>query len=200
MKYFLILLLLACTNSYAQNYTAKIAAHRENYEQDFLKDAHSPLKQADLQNLHFFEADSTYRVLASAQLLQDQQPFEMVTSAGTKAAYIRFALIKFTLHGQPQQLTIYKSMALSANPQYKDHLFLPFKDQTNGNESYGAGRYIDLNSNDIKNNAIEIDFNKAYNPYCAYSAGYQCPMPPAENDLKTNIKAGEMQYGGDKKH
>lgn len=91
-------------------------------------------------------------------------------------------------------------MALAMNPAYKDLLFLPFTDQTNNKETYGGGRYIDLNVNDIRNNHLEIDFNKAYNPYCAYSDGYRCPIPPEENDLPISIIVGEKLYTGEKKH
>ena len=82
--------------------------------------------------------------------------------------------------------------------QYKNYLFLPFTDATTGVETYESGRYIDLEINDIKDNLVIIDFNKAYNPYCAYTTGYNCPIPPAENDLHIAITAGEKAYG--KKH
>jgi uncharacterized protein (DUF1684 family) len=77
-------------------------------------------------------------------------------------------------------------------PQYKDYLYLPFKDFTNGESTYGGGRYLDFKMSDIQENqTIIIDFNKAYNPYCAYSDGYSCPIPPSENHLQVFIEAGE---------
>jgi peptide deformylase len=91
-------------------------------------------------------------------------------------------------------LNVYQSVALFQNPAYKNHLFLPFLDLTNGQESYSGGRYIDLSTDDIKGNNVEIDFNKAYNPYCAYSNGYRCPVPPVENNLETKIMAGEKAF------
>ena len=78
--------------------------------------------------------------------------------------------------------------------EYQDYLFLPFTDSTNGNETYEAGRYIDLKMTDIAGNSVIIDFNKSYNPYCAYKSGYQCPVPPAENHLKTWVRAGEKKF------
>ncbi len=81
------------------------------------------------------------------------------------------------------------------DPTYKNYLFLPFTDLTSGEESYGGGRYIDLETTDIFNNKVIIDFNKAYNPYCAYASGYNCPIPPRENDLPVAVKAGEMNFG-----
>jgi uncharacterized protein (DUF1684 family) len=83
-----------------------------------------------------------------------------------------------------------------AVPEYKDHLFLPFTDLTSGEETYTAGRYIDLSFEDIIDNKVVIDFNKAYNPYCAYVSGkYNCPIPPRENTLSVAILAGEKNYG-----
>jgi uncharacterized protein (DUF1684 family) len=87
-----------------------------------------------------------------------------------------------------------------ANPAYKNLLFLPFNDSSNGDSSYGGGRYIDLDVNHIVNKQITIDFNKAYNPYCAYSDGYRCPVPPQENRLSIEILAGEKLFTGEKKH
>ena len=81
-----------------------------------------------------------------------------------------------------------------SSEKYKDYLFIPFTDKTSGIETYGGGRYIDLVLSDIVNKTCTIDFNKAYNPYCAYTAGYNCPIPPKENDLPVAIKAGELNF------
>ena len=78
--------------------------------------------------------------------------------------------------------------------EYKDYLFIPFTDATNGNETYEGGRYIDILITDISNNTVVIDFNKAYNPYCCYATGYHCPIPPKENALSVTINAGEKKY------
>ena len=200
IRYCFILFMMIQLNSFAQDYKTQIATHRDNYKADFLKDPRSPLKGDDLKNLHFFEADSNYRVKANVELLMNETSFQMATYTGTSREYIRYAILSFKLNGEAQKLTIYKSISLSKIAEYKDHLFLPFTDETNSEESYGGGRYIDLSSQDISGNFIEVDFNKAYNPYCAYSDGYQCPKPPAENELKLKVKAGEMIYTGDKKH
>ncbi len=200
MKYILGLLLLFSLKGYSQDYHTLIANHRENYKQDFLKEDGSPLKKENLNDLHFFEADSSYAVKADVEFLIDEKPFPMPTYSGKTKAYIRYALLKFSLHGTPHQLTVYRSIALSKIEAYKDYLFLPFTDETNANETYGGGRYIDLSLKDITENHVLVDFNKAYNPYCAYSAGYQCPQPPEENSLKVKINAGEKIYTGNKKH
>jgi uncharacterized protein (DUF1684 family) len=102
----------------------------------------------------------------------------------------------FTINGKDFQLTLYKNEIPSPNPKYSDLLFLPFTDETNGKTTYGGGRYIDVSIKDIKNGFLALDFNKAYNPYCAYSNGYRCPVPPEENDLQLEILAGEKLFTG----
>jgi len=196
----LIVLLVLSLHSSGQGHKAQVAEWQKKYMDDFLSDASSPLKKDDLQYLRFYDADSTYRVTAKEELLSNEQSFIMPVFVGTGRQYVRYAILKFTLKGQPMQLTVYRNIALSAMPQYKDYLFLPFTDETNGTETYGGGRYIDLRDGDFKSNEIEIDFNKSYNPYCAFSGGYACPKPPDENHLQVAIKAGEKLFAGTKKH
>jgi len=196
----LALLFVLNFSAFAQSFNEQIATHREKYKADFISNEHSPLKEQDLKYLHFYDANSNYQIVAKVMVLENEKPFKMPTYAGTTAEYIRYAKLSFDLLGQPLQLTLYKNIALSANPAYKDYLFLPFTDLTNNKETYGGGRYMDLKGSDIKNGTITLDFNKAYNPYCAYSDGYRCPIPPEENDLGVEIKAGEQKYTGEKKH
>ncbi|RYD75084.1 MAG: DUF1684 domain-containing protein [Sphingobacteriales bacterium] len=200
MKLLPILLLFISLNTFAQSYSEQIAKHRESYKRDFIKESNSPLKESDLQNLHFFEADSTYKVLADVKILKNEKVFKMPTYDGTSKEFYRYAKVNFKINGKAIIMTLYKSIALASNPIYKDLLFLPFTDETNNKETYGGGRYIDLSSKEIIDNKIEIDFNKAYNPYCAYSDGYRCPVPPEENDLQIALKAGEKTHTGEKKH
>lgn len=200
MKLLSVLLLFISINTFAQSYSAQISKHRDSYMQDFIKESNSPLKEADLKNLHFYDADSSYKVLAIVEPLKNEKVFKMPTYDGTSKEFYRFAKIKFSLNGKDTEMTLYKNVALASNPAYRDLLFLPFTDETNNKETYGGGRYIDLSSKEIIDNKIEVDFNKAYNPYCAYSDGYRCPVPPEENDLSIEIKAGEKLYTGEKKH
>jgi uncharacterized protein (DUF1684 family) len=200
MKYLMVLLFMVSLNCFGQDYAKLIADHRQTYMKDFLKDQRSPLKEEDLQYLRFYDADSTYRVTAKAQLLTNEAGFIMPVFTGTGREYVRYATITFTLQGQPMKLTVYKSPGLTMVPQYKDYLFLPFTDETNGNDTYTGGRYLDLREGDFKNGSVVIDFNKAYNPYCAFSGGYACPKPPDENQLKIAIKAGEKKYAAAKDH
>lgn len=200
MKYFLVLLLMTGLNCYGQDYKSQIDSFRKQYTNDFLTDPSSPLKKDDLQYLRFYDADSTYRVIAKVEILINEPVFIMPVFAGNGRQYARYAILKFILKGNPVQLTIYKNIALVKQPQYSDYLFLPFTDETNGNTTYGGGRYIDMRMGDFKNNTVVIDFNKAYNPYCAFSGGYSCPKPPDENNLKLAVEAGEKLFAGAKKH
>jgi uncharacterized protein (DUF1684 family) len=200
MKYFLVLIFITSLHCFGQDYKAKIAAYRQQYMDDFLTDKNSPLKKDDLLNLRFYEADSAYRVLANVEVLSNQPGFIMPVFSGTGQQYERYATLSFTLKGKPMQLSLYKSVSLSKLPQYSDYLFLPFTDETNGTSTYAGGRYIDLRTGDLKGNTLVIDFNKAYNPYCAFSSGYSCPKPPDENRLQVAIEAGEKAFAGKKKH
>ncbi|WP_443938863.1 DUF1684 domain-containing protein [Pedobacter sp. MW01-1-1] len=196
LKYLLILCTLFSLTTYAQSYETQLAKHRQKYKEDFLKDANSPLKKKDLTNLNFYPADSTLKVQATVELLNEPSPFKMLAHGGTSSDYIRYAKLTFALNQQDFVLYLYASVMLSKNPTYKNHLFLPFTDETNGTETYGAGRYLDLDKSAIKNSTLEVDFNLAYNPYCAYSNAYNCPIPPKENKLSIEIKAGEKNYSG----
>lgn len=196
MKKLITLLLLAAgLSAFAQDYAAQIASFRKGYMNDFLEDKNSPLKAADLPYLRFYNADSSYRVTARAKILENPQSFIMPVFSGTGREYVPYALLSFTLKGQPLQLTVYRSIALAKVPAYKDYLLLLFTDATNGKTTYGGGRYIDMREGDFKNGSVVIDFNKAYNPYCAFGGGYTCPKPPDENNLKVAIAAGEKLFG-----
>jgi len=199
-KYIWILCCVIGLSAQAQTYKAKIDQYRQKYMADFISDQHSPLKETDLVFLDFFNADSTYEVTAKVTLLSNQKIFKMPTYDGTSKEFIRYAQLDFMLRGQPIKLTCYKSIVLAINPAYKNLLFLPFTDLTNGKSTYGGGRYIDLDLTNIHDEKIVIDFNKAYNPYCAYSDGYRCPIPPQENNIELEILAGEKLFKGEKKH
>ena len=178
----------------AQTYTEKLEEHREKYISDFLTDEHSPLTKKDIKHLDFYAIDSTYAVTGMITITPDAIPFDMATSLGIIKRYVQYGTISFQLHDSTFTLSIYQSMKLREQEEYKDYLFVPFNDNTNYTETYGGGRYMDFRMGEIADGKLLVDFNKAYNPYCAYSGGYACPVPPAENKLNTNIKAGEKQY------
>ena len=195
MRYLTLLLLFTSLSCIAQSHKAQIDAFRDKYKSDFLTEKNSPLKKEDLQYLRFYEADSTYRVNAKVDLINNAASFMMPMFMGSAREYVPYASLKFTLNGTPHTLTVYRSTALMAIAEYKDYLFLPFTDLTNGSDTYGGGRYIDIREGEIKAGMLALDFNKAYNPYCAFSPLYSCPKPPAENELTLAVNAGEKVFG-----
>jgi uncharacterized protein (DUF1684 family) len=112
----------------------------------------------------------------------------MATSTGTRQAYLRSGAFTFEIEGRSLKLIVYKS----TEDPYARSLFIPFSDETSGRETYAAGRYLDIEEQ--AGDDYELDFNMAYNPYCAYSEEYTCPIPPVENKLPVKILAGEKNY------
>lgn len=115
--------------------------------------------------------------------------FKMLTSTDRTPVYRRYGYVYFKWNNEPCTLTVYQNLELSKKDGYKDYLFIPFRDETSGEETYGGGRYLDLKKTD--SSFFVLDFNLAYNPYCAYSIRYSCPVPPEENTLHVEIEAGE---------
>jgi uncharacterized protein (DUF1684 family) len=188
---FSLLLLSGTTFCQAANssYTDSINAFIKNYVA-----THEVVKGEDRKHLHFFPADAAYRVTATFEKINEPEGFQMATSRKSLQSYYRYGKISFEINGVPCQLTVYQSKDLLRVSAYKDHLFLPFTDASTGVESYEGGRYIDLTIPEITGNRVLIDFNKAYNPYCCYTEGFACPIPPKENALKIAIHAGEQKY------
>ncbi len=178
----------------------EITAHRMQYKTDFLHDERSPLKEADLVNLDFYPPLKSAKVKANFKLTPTEEPFELPTYSGITRTYRKYGIATFSWNGNPTSLVLYQNMTLISNPAYKDYLFLPFKDETSGVETYGGGRYLNMSKEDTADGQITIDFNKAYNPWCAYSEGFNCPIPPIENHLNFPVLAGERQYKGEVKH
>ena len=200
-RFFLLIisiLIISCTSD--ETYLKEIQEHQYELNVQFADAEESPLTPEDLQTfkeLDFFEIDADYRIKAELIRTPDSEVFEMQTTTDRKPLYKQFGIAKFIIDGKSLQLSIYQNQQLILDPEYEDYLFIPFNDTTNGNESYSGGRFIDLKIPPNDSNTIIIDFNKAYNPYCAYSGRYSCPIPPSENNLDFAIKAGVKAY---KKH
>jgi uncharacterized protein (DUF1684 family) len=143
-----------------------------------------------VNKLNYFPPDLKYKVKASLEPIENKKVIVLPTSDGKEKRYLEYAFAKFSLDGQENSLLIVEIM--DAGP-YKGTLFLAFADETSAKETYGAGRYIDLKKVPGAS-SIVLDFNKAYNPYCAYSDNFSCPFPPKENIMKIAIKAGEKKY------
>ncbi len=161
----------------------------------------SPLKSVDLKNfkgLDFFPIDSSFIVIATLKKTKNAPVFEMATTTDRKPLYKEFGVLFFKLKGIDCQLTIYQSQDNLKDEKYKNYLFLPFTDETSGNESYGGGRYMDVMSTDITSeNTVILNFNNTYNPYCAYNEKYSCPLTPRKNHLDIEIKAGIKKFKKD---
>jgi uncharacterized protein (DUF1684 family) len=188
-------LCLMALNACGQTYVQDIAKFRLHYKEEFIAEANSPLKAADTAYLRFYEADESYNVVAEVTLTPDAKPFKILTYNKKERDYKEYAVLSFKLKGTAFQLHAYQNINWAKDDKLKNLLFIPFTDNTNNKETYGGGRYIDLDVNDIKDGKIRLDFNKCYNPYCAFADGYSCPVPPRENSLDISIKAGEKLFG-----
>jgi len=177
------------------SYADSIRQYREKYKREFLEDNRSPLKAADTNYLRFFAANENYRVIATFTRTPKTKTFDMPTHSGKLKKYRQYGLLTFTIHDTTETLEVYQGVDLMKQKGLEDYLFVPFTDMTNYLTTYAGGRYIDLRIGDIKNGKLLLDFNKCYNPYCAYADGYSCPIPPDANKLKLAIPVGEMLFG-----
>lgn len=149
-----------------------------------------PDEKDNFQGIHFFPVDLKYRINADFIAIKDGKTLPFPTSANKIKYFKEYGKVAFTLDSKSFELTLYQYKPEKKEDEDDNELFLPFMDETNGDTSYGGGRYMDLYVDEIKNGKIIVDFNQAYNPYCAYSKYYNCPIPPANNYLTTEIKAG----------
>ena len=163
---------------------------------NYFKDASvSPLKPKDLkifQGLDFFEFDSIYVVKAKIEETKESLPFKMKTTTDIPADVRKYADLFFQISDKEFELSVYENLEYEGVEGYENYLFLPFLDETNENETYGGGRYLDLFLNGT--DSIIIDFNKAYNPKCVYDENFSCPIVPRKNFLNTRIEAGVKNF------
>ena len=199
----ILFIALAAQPCFAQSgeHATRVKEHRTEQHQHFLDAEQSPLTghdRAHFKGLPYFPIDSTYSVEARFKRTKKEEPFKMNTSSGKQKDFVKYGEASFELMGEKLTLNLYQNLAYADHPEYGKQLFVPFTDPTNGNESYGGGRYMDILIPEGK--TFTIDFNLAYNPYCAYSSGWSCPIPPRENDLSVPIKAGVKQWKHDHNH
>ncbi|MDO6598371.1 DUF1684 domain-containing protein [Oceanihabitans sp. 2_MG-2023] len=193
MKYLLYLFLFTSVLSCAQQKQPLLGETDWQREQnaDFKDASKSPLKAKDrktFRTLDFFKFDSTFVVSATLKRTPDSKWFKMKTTTNRVSKERVFGVLSFPLNGKTYQLKVYQGQDLMQKEGFEDYLFLPFLDTTNGDTTYGGGRYIDLRI--PKDDYLVIDFNKAYNPYCAYNEKYSCPIVPRDNYVDENIEAG----------
>ncbi|MFV0238013.1 MAG: DUF1684 domain-containing protein [Flavobacteriales bacterium] len=164
-----------------------------NFQSDivaFYNGSQSPIKienKKKFKGITFFPVDKKYQIEADFTRIKEGEVLEFQTSSGEIKKYMRFGIIAFEFDEKMNKLTVFQK--ISEDSEDIEDLFLPFSDETNGISSYGGGRYINLSLRDIDRKML-LDFNKAYNPYCAYEDGYSCPVPPIENRLDISIEAG----------
>jgi uncharacterized protein (DUF1684 family) len=178
--------------------TSDLKVFREGRDKEFRNKEESPLKDEDFsifKGLDYFPVNKKFQVNADFTQTTDERYFQLPTSSGKTKKYKKFGVLKFRLNGKNYSLNVYQADAevLAKYPEYKDLLFIPFKDATNGKATYGGGRYIDIKT--PSGAKVILDFNLAYNPSCAYGSDrYSCPIPPKENFLQVEINAGEKNY------
>ena len=189
----LLFLLTACTSA-PQTYEQQIAAFRTEKDDAFRSGSDSPIpeaQRASFAGLRYFDIDARYRVPAAlVQSEQSSQIIEMDTTAGNRDRFRVIGKLEFTLNGQKHALTAF----VQENAPDARRLFVPFGDTTNRKETYGGGRYLDLSR--TSTGLYDLDFNRAYNPFCVYDVRYECPLPPRENRLPIEIRAGEIMPAG----
>ncbi len=174
---------------------ADIIKFQKKMNGEFRDPETSPLPdryRKDFTGLDFFSPDTTYRVMAKFTRTPEALPFLMPTTTERQSEEVVYGVLEFMLNGRSHKLEVYQNQELKQQEQYRDYLFLPFADLTNGEETYGGGRYLDLSI--PEGDSILIDFNKAYNPYCAYNPKYSCPLVPKQNRLDIAIKAGVKTF------
>ncbi len=163
-----------------------LRSFREMKDQFFARDSQSPLtadQKRVFQGLEYFPENPELRLEVEVEEFPEKEEIVMQTSTGDVQRYRRYGRFRFTVDGDEAELTVY------AGPH---GFFLPFVDSLAGTETYGAGRYLEPEL--LPNGKLLVDFNLAYNPYCAYNERWSCPLPPAENRLKVPIRAGERNF------
>lgn len=169
--------------------------HRKKQQQEMRSKKESPLSKEErrhFKGLNYFPIDLTYRVKGKFVKTENPVLFKMKTTTARLPEYSKYGEVYFELHGERYKLEVYHNADIAKRPGYEDYLFIPFTDESNGKETYDVGRYIDFRTPTSEN--VIVDFNLCYNPYCAYSPNYSCPIPPEVNYLPLPIKAGEMKF------
>ena len=164
----------------------ELKAFRAEKDDFFGSHPQSPLNREQKQNFHglnYFPEDDSLRLEVQVNEFPTKEKFEMQTSTGDVQLYEKFGKFQFVVEGEKAELTIYQS---------QHGFFLPFVDSLAGRETYPAGRYLEPEP--LPGGRFFVDFNIAYNPYCAYNEMWSCPITPAENRLKVAIRAGEKLF------
>lgn len=199
-KLFLFAISLHSFWAIAQNDSIKAISEIKSFQKqlngEFKDPKESPLEPKDFRKFKehsFFPINLSYRVNAKLTVTEGTPFLPLKTTTSRLANDRVYGFVEFTLLGKEFKLPVYQSQELLKTPTYADYLFFPFTDLTNGQETYSGGRYIDLRiPKELNDQHLVIDFNRAYNPSCAYNHKYSCPLVPAENQMDIEIPAGLM--------
>ncbi|MEO0471965.1 MAG: DUF1684 domain-containing protein [Bacteroidota bacterium] len=185
---FILIILISQLSNRPTAYTMKLEKSRTQKNLQFKNDPESPIPQevkADFEALLYFPVDETYKVEAELQEKNATDTIRLMTTTGEDREMVEAGKLDFVLQGQKQRLTVFRYLD---GPQ--DELFVPFRDLTTGISTYGGGRYIDM----PMSQPLVLDLNLAYNTYCVYNAKFSCPIPPLENSIQLEIRAGELDW------
>jgi uncharacterized protein (DUF1684 family) len=173
------------------DWTRRIESERRRKEEYFAEDPHSPVAGGEFAGLEYYPPDPDFRFVLPLYEHDGRESITVATSTDGEREYLRWGEFRFSVGGQELRLQAYR------NDPGEERLWVPFRDETSGGETYGAGRYLDLDADDRVDGEWVLDFNLAYNPTCAYNEAYECPLVPMENWLDVRIEAGEKDYPGD---
>jgi uncharacterized protein (DUF1684 family) len=181
------------SSSTLQPDVSELDEFRAGKDEFFRDDPHSPLtdaQRAEFNGLRYYPQSEELRIRAVLETdgVDREEPIRMQTTSGDVQEYRRAGVVRFEVDGEPAQVTLYRS-------DDDEGLFLPFRDATSGTETYGAGRYLEVEPPG-PDGTVEVDLNLAYNPFCAYNPDWACPIPPGENWLRVPIRAGEQTFPG----
>lgn len=176
----------------SDDYAERLRRQREQKDHFFAEHPRSPIpvdERSDFDGLAYFPPDEEFRYVVPLHEFDEKESVTVATSTEGEREYLDWGEFRIEVDGEEVSVHAYK------HGSDEDGLFVPFRDATSGDETYGAGRYLDLDVDEHRvNDEWILDFNLAYNPYCAYSEAYECPLPPGDNWLQVPIRAGEKAY------
>jgi uncharacterized protein len=176
-----------------EKYASKLEIERKETNRFMRSSDESPLSPEEkkvFKGLNFFAPNPKYKVTAKLVPVEMGKLYMIPTTDGQERKYVKHAFAEFELEGNKHRLLLLQDY----NKKADNELFLPFSDATNGRETYGGGRYLEVKIKKKDQKIVELDFNKAFNPYCVFNYSYSCPLPPKENILSIPIYAGEKNY------
>lgn len=189
MKHFLTLIAVAAALSAgAQTYSERLQTERTANNMAMLFEVLDSAERMDFTGICYFDIDTSYIVDATFTKKKGKKFVMPMTKART-VYYRQYGMLRFTIRDTLCELAVYENLSLKGKKEYENYLFLPFRDGSTAITTYGGGRYLDVYK--TKGKTWQIDFNKAYHPYCVYSSRYSCPIVPDGNTIKPWISAGE---------